>query len=262
MADLTSMVRYLALSLFLSAGAGIAVAQEAENTPVALELVLAIDISASVDAREFRLQVQGIADAFRDADIVDAIQANGPNGIAVVLMQWGSGDQQKQSGAWHNVKDSVTADRFATAVETAHRLEGNTTAIGSALQFARGLLNSNGFNGHRRTIDVSGDGRNNAGIALLPQRDLTTASGVSINGLAILDGDPGLKPYYERFVVGGARAFVVAALNFEDFGRAMRQKLLREINPVFALRVSGRSAAHQSRTTFPEFPDRMASNPD
>lgn len=262
MADLTSMVRYFAVSLIFSGGTGVAVSQEVPSIPVALELVLAIDTSASVDSEEFRLQIQGIADAFRDADVVDAIEANGADGIAVVLMQWSSGDQQKQSGRWHRINDSESADRFATAVENAGRLKGNTTAIGSALQFARRLFRHNGFSGNRNTIDVSGDGRSNSGIALLPQRDLTVASGVSINGLAILDGDPGLKPYYERFVVGGSRAFVIVAKDFEDFGRAIRQKLLAEINPVFAKLRDDRIFAYQSRTTFPELPDRMASNPD
>lgn len=262
MADLISIARRLALILVLCAGTGNALAQDLPNITVALELVLAVDTSASVDGNEFRLQIQGIADAFRDADVVDAIEANGANGIAVVLMQWSSGDQQVQSVRWHHVNDSATADRFAGAIEGVERLKGNTTAIGSALQSARRLFRHNGFGAERRTIDVSGDGRNNSGVPLLPQRDRTVASGISINGLAILDGDPGLKPYYERFVVGGSRAFVIAARGFEDFGRAIRQKLLREISPIFAELHADELVAYQSKTTFPEFPDRMASKPD
>lgn len=262
MVALSSLAKRLVLALVLSGATNTAPAQDGLTVTVALELVLAVDTSASVDADEFNLQIQGIADAFRDPDIVDSIEANGEAGIAVALMQWSSGDQQVQSGKWHQIMDSATADRFARMVETSERLKGNTTAIGSALHFAHGLLNQNGFDARRSTIDVAGDGRNNSGIPLLPQRDRILASGISINGLAVLDGDPGLQAYYERFVAGGSRAFVIAARDFEDFDRAMRQKLLREIRPVFADLHRDKAVDYQSKTTLPEFPERMASKPD
>jgi len=201
--------------------------------PVDLELVLAVDTSASVDSGEFRLQMRGVADAFRDPAVVTAIELRGELGIAVTLVQWSQ--TARQSTPWAHIHDRATADAFAQQVEAAPRaLRGHTTAIGTALNFSAGLIAGNRFKGFRRSIDVSGDGRNNADLPILREREKVFAQGVTINGLAILNGDEKLLPYYKDHVIGGLGAFAVPADDYQDFARAMRMKLLREIQPLVA----------------------------
>lgn len=203
------------------------------QTAVELELVLAVDTSASVSNDEYVLQMVGIANAFRHPEVLDAIAFYGGAGIAVTVVQWSSGEQQIQSVRWHHVFDVESAERLARAIESSPRAFGvNTTAIGSALRFSARLFNGNGFAGRRQTIDVSGDGRNNAGLVASTERDRAVAAGITVNGLAILNGDTELERYYRINVIGGPRAFVDTAADFADFARAIRDKLLREIAPI------------------------------
>jgi len=226
----------LAAGLLVCALGAPATAQPPDGgLPVELELVLAVDISASIDDVEFRLQMAGIAAAFRDPGVIAAIEALGPLGIAVTLVQWSK--EPRQTLPWRRVWDGASAELVALRVEASRRLAvGHTTAIGSALDLAGGLFAGNGFAGKRRSIDVSGDGRNNDGLPIWAARSRALASGLTINGLAILDGDPKLKGYYETWVAGGPNAFVVAADDFADFARAFRDKLLGEIQPAVARR--------------------------
>lgn len=204
---------------------------------VELELVLAVDTSASVDNWEFRLQMGGLASAFRHPEVIAAIEAHGERGIAVTLVQWSSGSEQAQTVPWHHVHDAASAARFAGAVErTARVFAVSTTAIGSVLRYCARLFPLNRFRGRRMTIDVSGDGRSNAGLVPTTERDRAVAAGVTINGLAILNGDPGLERYFRLNVIGGPAAFVETATDFPDFARAIREKLLREIAPFVSMR--------------------------
>ncbi len=205
------------------------------QTPVELELVLAVDTSASVSNDEYVLQMVGIADAFRHPEVLEAIMSYGASGIAVTLVQWSAGDQQAQSIGWHHVSGIGSAERLARAIEGSPRAFGvNTTAIGSALRFSVRLFSGNGFAGRRQTVDVSGDGRNNAGLVASTERDRAVAAGVTVNGLAILNGDLELERYYRINVMGGPRSFVDTADDFADFARAIRDKLIREISPIVA----------------------------
>ncbi len=205
------------------------------QTPVELELVLAVDTSASVSNDEYTLQMAGIANAFRHPEVLEAITSYGVSGVAVTVVQWSAGDQQMQSVRWHHVSDADSAERLARKIEVSPRAFGvNTTAIGSALRFSVRLFDGNGFAGRRQTIDVSGDGRNNAGLVASTERDRAVAAGVTVNGLAILNGDTELARYYRINVMGGARAFVDTADDFVDFARAIRDKLIREISPIVA----------------------------
>ncbi len=200
--------------------------------PVELELVLAVDTSVSVDAGEFALQIAGLAAAFRDPSVVAAIEATGDLGIAVTLVQWAAGLQQRSALGWRHLRDAASAEAFAREIESSRRhFVGNGTDISAALLFAAKSLQESGFEGRRRVIDLSGDGRNNSGPAPARVRDLIVASGVVINGLAILDGDLALGRYFQANVIGGTAAFVLTANGFEDFAEAMRRKLLREILP-------------------------------
>ncbi len=223
------MVSALACCLVALGGIGASIAAERD---VALELVLAVDTSASVDADEFDLQMQGIADAFRDPEVVAAIRQAGPDGIAVMLFQWaGPGDQSIVAG-WNRVHDARSASRFAARVERARRAFRGSTSLDDMLRYAITLFPSNGFAGRRRVIDVSGDGRDNSGNHSDWMRDAAVAAGITVNGLAILSEGTDTETYYRRHLIGGQDAFLITAAGYGDFARAIRAKLLREIKGV------------------------------
>ena len=197
---------------------------------VDLELVLAVDASSSVNAEEFRLQMQGIAAAFRHPAVVRAIDAAGPAGVAVTLVQWSGSGITAQAVDWTLLSGSLSSYAFAAQVEAAPRLvEGGPTAIGSALLYAGALLDANAYEGKRRIIDLSGDGISNEGDYASTARAHLVKQGVTVNGLAILNDEPNLGRYYLAGVVGGPGAFVLTALDFRDFAVAIRQKLVTEI---------------------------------
>jgi hypothetical protein len=196
---------------------------------VDLELVLAIDSSGSVDFGESELQMAGIARAFRDPAVIEAIEGSTPNGVAVAVIEWSGPGQQLVGVDWTRITNAPTAAALAARIETMGRGLIGETAIGEALRFATGLLAYGPFQGARRIIDVSGDGPSNAGGEPEPMRDAAALAGVTINGLAILRENPGLDRYYAEHVIGGPDAFVMIAEHYDDFARAIRQKLLREI---------------------------------
>jgi len=195
--------------------------------PVALELVLAIDSSGSVDRREFDLQLKGIADAFRDPRVVAAVEKTGS--LAVTLLQWSGPGHQRVTMDWTRVEDAASAAGFAAALEAAGRQIEGETAIAPALRFAVALLQENGLEGARRVVDVSGDGASNWGEDPDAVRDAAVSAGITVNGLAISNEQPALADYYRRHVIGGDGAFLMEARDYVDFARAMRRKLIREI---------------------------------
>jgi Protein of unknown function (DUF1194) len=197
--------------------------------PVPLELILAVDASGSVSADEFDLQVKGIADAFRDPAVISAIRGAGPGGIAVALMQWSSPGHQVMAVNWQLVSDRASAELLAQQIITVGRLILGETAIDRALRFATAELSTNDYSGRRRVIDLSGDGATNWGGLPDEARDEAVAAGVTINALAILNEQPDLDRYFQDHVIGGLGAFVVTALDYEDFARAIRLKLIEEI---------------------------------
>jgi hypothetical protein len=205
------------------------------ETPVDLELVLAVDASGSVDPGEFRLQMDGIAAALRDPEVATAI-AQGPHGaIAVTLMLWAEANRPKQSLPWALLSDEASIAVFAGAVAAMPRdLPAGGTGIGKALQYAVWEIERNGFAGTRRVIDLSGDGRETAfrefSLSVDGGRVMALRRGISVNGLAILNEVPDLDAYYRARVIGGPGAFVEVARDFEAFARAMRRKLIREIS--------------------------------
>lgn len=212
----------------------------AQDRPVDLELLLAVDVSASIDAEEYILQRDGLAMAFRDPAVIAAIEGV-PGGIAVALMQWGRDFQQRVVVGWTAVGDAASADRFARRVQAGPRqFIGKGTSISWAMGSAAQLFPDNGFVGRRRAIDISADGRNNSGTNPEHVRDQLVAQGYTINALAILNGDLTLDRYFETQVIGGPDSFVIAAKGFGDYARAIRLKLLREIMaPVAVLPATG-----------------------
>ncbi len=203
------------------------------DTAVDLELVLAIDASASVDPAEFSLQLGGIAGALRDAEIQEAIAAGPVGRIAVAAIVWADATLPKQPGSWFVIESPGDAEAFARHIESFPRTVSGGTGLGAGIVEAIRLMDRNGIAGSRQVVDVSGDGeetppRENV-LLVSDARGMALGRGITINGLAILTDVPDLADYYRAKVAVGSRAFVMAARNYEDFAEAFRRKLLREI---------------------------------
>lgn len=209
------------------------------ETPVDLELVLAVDASGSVDDREFALQLDGIANAFRDEAVQRAIAAGELGRIAVALMIWSDAATKKAASRWIIVDGPEAAEEFAalTQAQLVRRksfLGKSGTGIGAAIGKGIQMIKRNGIDGTRRVIDVSGDGHETPlafgqGMALPEALRRARRRDVTVNGLAILSDHALLTTYYQRRVISGPGAFVVVADDYDDFARAIRIKLLREI---------------------------------
>ncbi len=214
---------------------------QADSNIVDLELVLAVDASGSVDEEEFRLQLSGIATAFRSPEILQAVQSGPEHRIAVALVVWSDSNFPKVPSTWHILDSRESALRFADIVETFHTKTGRSagiggggTSIGDAIDYAIGMIEVNGIEGTRRVIDVSGDGIETdpwAGPAtMLPEaRAMAVRAGITVNGLAILNDYRRLNTYYRDHMIVGEGSFVLDAVDYEDFERAIQEKLLREI---------------------------------
>jgi hypothetical protein len=214
------------LALALAVPAGSLCAQSGD---VDLQLVLAVDSSGSVNFREFELQAVGIASSLRDPEVIEAIERWTPNGVAVSVVHWSGRSQQLVAVDWTRVGDRSSLQALAARIEAMRRTMLGETAIGDGLGFAIDHLERGAFRGARRVVDVSGDGKSNAGAPPGPIRDAAAAAGITINGLAILNDDLTVDLYYADHVIGGPDAFVMTARNYRDFARAMRLKLLQEI---------------------------------
>ncbi len=215
---------------------------------VDLELVLAVDASSSVSADEFELQIQGLAKAFRDPRVLQAVQASGDLGMAVSLIQWSDARKQFLAVDWTLVTGAEGAGAFAEEVaDTPRYLIGGGTAIGSALKFAMRLFDHNDYTGRRRVIDVSGDGRANQGAHPAALRDAAVARGITINGRAIVNEDPAVADYYRVNVIGGTGAFIMTANDYESYALAILIKLIKEIaGAPIAARPCARSCARRA----------------
>jgi Protein of unknown function (DUF1194) len=200
------------------------------QTEVALQLVLAVDASGSVDNRRFELQKQGYAAAFRNPQVLRSIQSLMTGSIAVTMMQWTGPRLHVQVVDWMLVKDQSSAEALAAAIETAPRqLFGGGTSISGAIDYSRLLLAQTPFAGTRKTIDISGDGANNSGRPVTLARDEAVRDGIGINGLPILSLEPYLDKYYADNVIGGPGAFMIPARDYDTFADAIPKKLITEI---------------------------------
>jgi hypothetical protein len=211
------------------------------NQQVDLLLVLAADVSRSVDHQKFMLQREGYAAAVADSRVLDAIRS-GPNGkIAICFVEWSGYGAQKVVVDWTAIDGAAAARRFGDQLAEAPRSFADRTSISGGIDYAVTLFEKAPFAATRKTIDVSGDGTNNAGRDVRIARDEAVAKGITINGLVILSESKvpwnpehtnppgGLEKYFNDNVTGGPGSFVVAAEGFESFGRAIIRKMIAEI---------------------------------
>jgi uncharacterized protein DUF1194 len=215
--------------------------------PVDLALVLAVDVSESVDAEEYDLQHEGIARAFESAPLIEAIKGGKRGAIEVLVLEWSDRDKQVVTVDWTRVTDQASAGQFAAKVRASQRSSNGLTAIGDALVAAYANLARLQDEADRRIIDVSGDGMANIGAPPQAIRDRLVADGVTINGLAILKSEPWLDSYYDQYVVGGPGAFLMQIEDFPSFIAAMQQKLLNEVTAARVLRRAMASRTAQLR---------------
>jgi hypothetical protein len=209
--------------------------------PVDLLLVLAADVSRSVDQQKFQLQREGYAAAIADRRVLDAIRSGRNRRIALLFLEWSGLGSQKVVIDWTLIDGPKAAQDFGDRLLESPRSFADRTSISGGIDFAVAQFARAPFSSERQTIDVSGDGTNNAGRGVNQARDDALALGITINGLVILSATPlpwnpehtnppgGLANYYRDNVVGGPGAFVVEALDFNSFGQAIIKKLIAEI---------------------------------
>ena len=206
----------------------------ASEFAVDLELVLAVDASGSVDDSEFRLQLEGIATAIEDPAVIAAIGSGPLKRIAVELLVWADHPVPADKSGWYLIEDAASAAAFAQIAAAYPRRVNGGTGMGKGVADAARSLENNGYRAQRLTIDVSGDGRESPPrdyAVLMPQaRTMAQALGIGINGLAILGSEDGLEQWYRDNVLSGPGAFLEVAKGYEDFARAMRRKLIQEID--------------------------------
>lgn len=196
---------------------------------VDLALVLAIDCSFSVDSAEFRLQMQGLGQAFMTAEVKKAIRSGPLQRIAVTAIQWSDEGNQVVILPWTIIAGDADADEVGNILTVMpRRLAEGGTSISTSLLFAADLFKA-GPSAERRVIDVSSDGRNNIGPPVSSVRDRIVASGITINALTILNEWPTLDTYFAKQVVGGEGHFVITANDYAAYAEAIHIKLVREI---------------------------------
>lgn len=208
---------------------------------VDLLLVLAADVSRSIDDKEFELQRKGYAAALTDPRVLSAIVSGRNHGIAMTFVEWSGAGDQNVVVDWTVIRDGETAGAMASTILSAPRSFLGRTSISAAIDFSMERLAAAPAEAEKRVIDISGDGTSNSGRGVTEARDDAIAKGVTINGLAIINTNAnpgyafhtqppgGLPKYYEDNVIGGPGAFLLVVENFETFADAITRKLMSEI---------------------------------
>src|SRR6202046_1715109 len=234
-----------AVALSFTIGEAPRVGAASAPVPVDAAIVLAADVSRSIDDEEFALERRGYADAIQGQQLLDAV-STGPHGaIALAYVEWAGDGEERVVVDWTVIRNQTDAHAFVTAMAAAPRSFIGRTAIGAAIDFSFALFAENAIETNRRVIDVSGDGTSNQGRLLTEARDAAVGAGAVINGLAIFNRKAaatggylamhtnppgGLAQYYRENVIGGPGAFVVQIDDFKSFGDAMMRKLVDEIS--------------------------------
>src|SRR5580698_7215225 len=204
---------------------------------VDMELVIAVDVSYSMDMDELAIQREGYAQAIVSKDFLQALKT-GPNGrVAVTYFEWAASTDQKIIIPWRVIDGPESADAVANEIMKTPVRRASRTSISGAIYFAMPLFDENPYRGLRRVIDISGDGPNNNGAPVTGARDTALEKGITINGLPIMVKEPSystmdidnLDYYYEDCVIGGPGSFVVSIKDREKFKEAIRSKLILEV---------------------------------
>lgn len=220
--------RALAFALIIVAGHP---AWAQPRTPVDLELAFVVDASGSIDPEETRLQRRGYAEALMNPRVLNAVAGGFLRAIAVAYIEFAADGCERLSVPWARIDGAESARSFgARILAQPEMLCPGGNAIGDAVAFATRSLETNGFEGTRRVIDVSGDGPNTLGQSVFAARDAAVAKGITINGLVIERPEmPDLPEYYREAVTGGPGSFVLKAESRQSFAAAILKKLIREI---------------------------------
>ena len=237
----------------IASGAGIAapgsksqLADANDNLPsVDIELIIAVDVSYSMDLDELAVQREGYAQAVVSKEFLQALKTGPNRKLAVTYFEWSASSDQKIIIPWRLIDGPEAADAVAAEIMKTPVRRGSRTSISGAINFAMPLFEENPYQGLRRVIDISGDGPNNNGAPVTGARDAALAKGITINGLPIMVKEPSystmdiddLDLYYEDCVIGGPGSFVVAIKDREKFKEAIRTKLILE--------VAGRTPEHR-----------------
>jgi hypothetical protein len=236
---MTTLLRTTLALLLLALSSFAATSTRAQA--VDLLLVLAADVSRSVDHQKFMLQREGYAAAVSNPQVLDAIRSGANGKIALNFVEWSGVGAQKVVIDWTVIDGPESARRFGDQLVEAPRSFADRTSISGGIEFAMAQLKRSPFQSSRQTIDISGDGTNNAGRDVRVARDEAVAQGITINGLVILSQSQvpwnpehtnppgGLEKYFRDNVIGGPGSFVVAAEGFESFGKAIIKKMIAEI---------------------------------
>lgn len=231
------MARFWRIAAPLIALALLAAAQRpASQSEVDLELVLAVDVSMSMNADELAFQRQGYLEALSNPDIVEAMLTTGSGRVAITYMEWAGEEHAQFVVPWMLIDSRESARAFVKKLTAEDPVRVDRTSISNALIKAGAAFGDNEWQGLRRVIDISGDGPNNAGEHLPAARDRLVEEGITVNGLALqVEGAPlglgidYLEDYYRACVTGGSGSFVMSVRNWSQFSRALQLKLLQEI---------------------------------
>ena len=231
-------LRTLLATLALAAGLATGAARADEGIKVDAELVLAVDVSRSMTARELEIQRRGYAEALVSDEVVDAIARGYHGQVAMLFMEWAGMRSRRVVVGWTLIRGRDDAQAFADKLTADFSSGMRRTSISGAIDFAATLFEDNGFDSHRQVIDISGDGPNNDGRPVTFARDQALAQGVVINGLPLMTQEgmgmqwrlEDLDAYYYHCVIGGMGAFVIPVTEWAHFPQAVRRKLALELS--------------------------------
>ena len=225
-------------SLVGSLAALVATRSAHATAAVDLQLVMAVDVSRSIDEVEAELQRRGYIEAMTNERVIDVILSGENKAIGVCYVEWAGTHYQQTVIDWMLIDSARAARAFSDRLSESPRTSQSWTAVGQALVYSAKRFEDSPFTSRRRIIDISGDGRTNDGPPAELVRDKLVANGIVINGLPVMMNrtsfgrppDTTLDKYYEENVIGGPGSFMIVAANFDDFSRAVRSKLIREIS--------------------------------
>lgn len=210
-----------------------------EDRIVDVELVLAVDVSWSMDFEEQLIQRQGYSEAFRSEEVIDAILYGGYGRVAVTYLEWAGSESQEVVVPWTLIDSAESAHAFADSLEAGSPRHFRRTSLSSAIRFSAAQFDKNDYDGIRRVIDISGDGPNNQGGSVVLARDEAVARGITINGLPLMtNGEDegglgyniaGLDIYFAECVIGGGLSFMIPVRRWEEFPVAVKRKLVLEL---------------------------------